>query len=167
MKNKLFLISIIIIVCSIYLVGALGSNANKNNIFTRFKLQVFEDGKPTKFFIVGDLTIYEDAGTFKVVWTDVWISPLESEKKMLLKPESNSVDDGSIKNVIVRDDHFSFEIVLEPERVMKISGTKLNNKYDYLIEGVGLWWIDLVKSNIKTEWKSVNVPIVLPYTELF
>jgi len=137
------------------------------NIFTRFKLQVFEDDKPTTFFIVGHISIFRESGRLKAHWNDVWISPLDSEKKLLLKPEFSSTDLGDIRNLVVGEGRFSFEYVLEPERVMRVSGTKQADGEDYEIQAVGLWWIDLLKNTVKTEWRPVTKPIVLPYTELF
>jgi hypothetical protein len=143
------------------------STPEEINIFTRFKLQVYEDGHPTKLFLVGHLSIYKYMNDIKVNWQDVWISSIDAEKKMMLKPESNSIVDGSIQNVIVRDGHFSFDIVLEPERVMKISGSRPKGSVVYQIEGVGSWWIDMLKKHVKTEWRNVSEPLLLPYNEIF
>jgi len=143
------------------------ASMDEGNVFTRFRLQVFEDDKPTEFFIIGDLSVYKDSRTYKATWHDVWISPMHSQKQVMLKPEHNSVDGGDIKNLVVADDHFSFDIVLEPSRVMQITGTRMSNSANYRIEGVGLWWIDVLKKSVKTEWRPVTKPVVLPYTELF
>ncbi len=143
------------------------SAKNDVNIFSRFKLQVYEDNKPTKFFIVGHISVFQESGSSQVRWSDVWISPLESEKKLMLKPEYNSTELGDIRNVVIADGRFSFEFVLEPERVMRVSGTKQAGTVDYEIQAVGLWWIDLLKKDVKTEWRPVTKPIIVPYTELF
>jgi hypothetical protein len=165
--SLLFVAWLLFVPTNYHLLGNDSSNEGEGTIFARFKLQVFEDDKPMEFFIVGHLSVYQDSRAFKASWHDVWISPMHSHKQVMLKPEHNSVDGGDIKNLIVAEDHVSFDIVLEPGRVMQITGTKLANSADYRIEGVGLWWIDLLKKSVKTEWRPVIKPIVLPYTEVF
>jgi hypothetical protein len=137
------------------------------SIFTRLKLQVFEDDKPKELYIVGDLTLSTEKGYTRVFWKDVWISTVESQKKMLLKPEFNSSDDGTISNVILKDNHFSFDLFLEPERIMKVSGTKMKYRSEYEVNGVGSFWVEMLNKHVKTEWRTITKPIILPYNELF
>lgn len=166
MKTLVSCYVLLLLSCHPHVAGQ-GLTHSDTNIFTRFKLQVFEDEKPTSFFIVGHISISQESGQFKVGWYDVWISPVHSEKKLMLKPEYSSVDLGDIRNVIVADGRFSFELLLEPERMMQVSGTRQTDGSEYQIQGVGLWWIDLLKKTVKTEWRPATKPIVLPYTELF
>ena len=92
------------------------------NIYTRLNLQIFEDGKSTENYITGYLQIYDYHGKIRVSWYDIQISPMHEQKKMLLKPEHNTTEDGSITDVIVSQDHFSFKLRLEPERILQIYG---------------------------------------------
>lgn len=144
-----------------------GNQINDVSIFTRFSLQVIEDDKPTESFIVGHLNIYQVSDIFNVSWYDVWISPIHEKGQVLLKPEYSSLDRGDIRDLSITNEHFSFTFVLDAERLMYVSGSKETGNINYKIQAIGIWWIDLLKKNVKTEWRPTSKPIVLPYNELF
>ena len=45
--------------------------------------------------------------------------------------------------------------------------SKVEESFDYSIEGGALWWIEILKRKYKTEWRKINKTIVLPYKEVF
>jgi hypothetical protein len=136
--------------------------------YEAIKLQIIEDGKPTETFLMGHLSIFSHSGKPYVIWQDIYIRPPHPSKKTFLKPEYNSVADGSITHVVVTNDHFPFDLRMAPERVMRIVGKlKDNPAMDgvlYSIEAVGIWSNPILKSRIRTEWKAVDA-IILPYRD--
>lgn len=154
----------LLVLTTLLLVPAIKADGS---IFTRFKLQVYEDGKPTEFYIVGHVAITRDAGGYTAAWQDIWISPVHQQKQMMLKPGYNSLQGGDLKNLSVAENRFSFELVLEQGRVITITGAKPAGSTEYRIEGAGTWWVDVLKKNLKTEWIPCDKPVVLPYAEVF
>ena len=139
-------------------------------ILTRFKLQIIEDGKPTENILVGNINIFDNNGKTELVWEDIYISPMHYEKKIFLKPEHNSTSGGTITDVFIGKDQISFKIKVALGRDMQIIGKKkmlFDDGTTYNIEGVGLWWNELTKTNNKIEWRSIDNEIVLPYKEIY
>ncbi|TAK56779.1 MAG: hypothetical protein EPO24_10670 [Bacteroidetes bacterium] len=133
------------------------------SIYTRFNLQIVEDDKPTRSYIVGHLDIERNVAS----WYDVYIAPMDFSKQVMLKPEFNSSDRGDIKDLSLSDGHFSFSIVLEPDRLMHVSGTLDNKTKVYQVQAIGIWWSDILQRSLKMEWIPASTPVVLPYMELF
>ena len=107
-----------------------------------------------------------------MIWDDVFIRPDHEGKRVCLKAEHNSSADGSIKDVIVNKDSFSFRIdfsgtFLGAGRTVQVVGNRKEGTYGYSVQGVGLWWSDVLNRKIKTEWRSTDKKIVLPYKEVF
>lgn len=73
---------------------------------------------------------------------------------------------------MVRKDNFSFKIKFHTmwavdERTVQIIGSKKEGQHGYSVKGMGLWWSDILNSEVKTEWLSTDKKIVLPYKEVF
>jgi len=130
-------------------------------------LDVIEDGKLTEAKYKVRITIFDYYGNIYVTWECVFISPLHEEKKMLINPFSFTTGGGSITDVKIQKDHFSFKLELTAGRVIQIIGSKKPDSFDYSIEGVGFWWSDILKRNTRTEWRSTERKILLPYREAF
>jgi hypothetical protein len=140
----------------------------KLNISVPLKLQIFEDGKATDHYIVGTLGIFDFKGKLAIFWEDVFISPLHSQKIVLLKPEHYNTTDDVFEDVVVREDSFSFTMVLMPgANRMKISGHKKPQEMYHSIGGEGLFsGIYPGDRPTKVEWRQVD-KVVLPYREVY
>lgn len=77
------------------------STTTKVNISVPLKLQIFEDDKPTENFIVGTLLITDLSGKLEIFWDNVFVSPLHSQKIVLLKPEHYYSSQDVFENIIV------------------------------------------------------------------
>lgn len=133
------------------------------SIFLHFqKMAVIEDEKQTESNLLVDLSIFDYDGKMAVIWKDIYIMP--ADKKTVLNMAQYSTEDGTITDLDIQEDHFSFNLKVTHGRIMKVIGTKKGEQYN--IEGVGLWWSDILKRKIKTEWKSVD-RIVLPYKQVY
>jgi hypothetical protein len=144
----------------------------KVSIYTRFNMEIFDDGKLSDCKMIVDLKIYDYSNEIYVIWDDVFIRPAHELKRVCLKAEHNSTQDGSIKDVRVSKDSFSFKIDFTGTfggagRTVQVVGKKEEGITAYSLQAVGLWWSDILKSTIKTEWRSTDKKILLPYKEVF
>ena len=180
MKKNLaiiLLITALVIFCSSILVIAKNIETKEViSIKTDFKMEVYEDDKLTDNLMIVELSIVElDNGSFYVSWNEVWIDPVHEYKTVIIKPVHHSTVEGSIKNVTVTKDGFSFDIDLSGEsfgkgRILQIVGKKqgsgmFGDIYD--VKGSGLWWSNIIKESIKKDLRSTDKEITLPYKKIF
>jgi hypothetical protein len=163
-----------LIVSSVLVIAETTRNmaGQKISIFTHFNMEIFEDGKLSDCKMIVDLKIYDYSNEIYVIWDDVFIRPAHELKRVCLKAEHNSTQDGSIKDVRVSKDSFSFKIDFTGTfggagRTVQVVGKKEEGTNEYSIQAVGLWWSDILNSTIKTEWRSTDKKFVLPYKEVF
>jgi hypothetical protein len=144
------------------------STGTKVNIRVPLKLQIFEDEKPTKNFIVGTLLITDLSGKLEIFWDAVFVHPLHSQKIVLLKPEHYYSRQDIFENIIINKDNFSFIMSMRPlfNRI-KISGYKNENNTFHFLKCAGIF-----KGNhpgdkpIKVEWRQVK-KVIMPYREVY
>lgn len=102
-------------------------------------------------------------------WADcqwVYITTNKTQRKNQLFLYSASTKDGSIRNVLVNQDTFSFDIALWPDRPVRFVAAGKSGTSNYKIGGAGVWAGLLNKSElVKIEWKQVT-SITLPYNTL-
>jgi len=135
-------------------------------------METIDDGKVTETKLLVHLTIYDYDNKIHVIWKHVGIAPDHERKRVCLTAWQYSTYDGSITDVTVRKDRFSFTIRFHTlfavdERTVKITGHKKPGELDYSVKGVGLWWSDILNTTVKTEWRSTNKKFILPYKEVF
>lgn len=133
------------------------------------KFAVFENGKLTDIRIVAFITTTHSQEKLYAFWRDITIRPDKGTKKIVLTSDSHGTYDNSISNVKVGKDYISFTIhtvsPLVGKRDINIVGNEKGfNTYE--ITGVGIWWSDILKETIKTEYRTVG-KIILPYNEVF
>lgn len=142
------------------------------SIFTHFNMEIIEDGKLSDSKMIVDLKIYDYNSNIHVIWDDVFIRPYHDLKRVCLKAEHNSTQDGSIKDVRLSKNSFSFKIdfsgtFLGAGRTVQVVGKREEGANEYSVQSVGLWWSDILSEKIKTEWRTTDKKIVLPYQEVF
>lgn len=179
MKKRILVISILflfLVLPSLLVIAKSTAVGEKFAIETSFKMEIFEDGEISEQKMLVDLTIIgQDSGGYYVEWNEVYIDPIHEHKVVVLIPVHHSTLDGSIKNVIVTKNGFSFVIDLSRQflgkgHTLQIVGTKkkggiIYHKYD--VKGSGLWWSEILKRSIRKELRSTDRKIILPYKEVF
>lgn len=140
----------------------------KASISVPLKLQIFEDEKPTEKFIVGTLLIADIDGKTEVFWDNVLVSPLHSQRIVLLKPEHTYSRYDIFEDVVVTQDSFSFTMVIGPQsNRIRISGRKNKGDLYHSIKGEGVFkGIYPGDKPSKVEWKQVK-KVILPYNEVY
>jgi hypothetical protein len=166
---KRYLLLFFLIVCQLILCESVYADKQEkvDTILTQFKLEEIEDGKRTDTSYIVQLSIFDYYGKPIVNWDFVSILPLHDMKKIVLGPNHRSTTNDTIRDAVVRPDHFSFKLMLTPERMMQVVGTKKGKGTEYTVEGVGIWWSEILKRKTKTEWQSTNKTIILPYKEIY
>lgn len=178
MKKRILIISIFLaclIVPSVLVIAKNTTGGENIAIFTSFKMEILNEGKLTENKMLVDLRIVNIDGdnNISVVWKHVYINPVHETKRVILKAQHFSTVSGSIYNVIVNNNNFSFVIDLSGTsfgtgRTVQVVGNKRSGLItEYDIEATALWWSDILKKKIKTEWRSTDKKIVLPYKEVF
>jgi len=140
------------------------------NIFIPFhKFEIVENGKPTDVRIIATITITDYDGKLIVFWKDITIRPENNSKKTILVSDAHSTYDDSISKVKVGKDYFSFTIHTFSLAVGKMEINIVGKKKGedrYEITGMGIWWSNILKETIKTEYRTVD-KIILPYNEVY
>lgn len=174
-KRKYSRLLTVIGVCLFYIMIASTDGADKIKIgknvriSTDVKMEIMEDGQLTENKLLVHLVIYDYKDKIHVHWDHIYIAPQHDMKQVLLKCQSYSVEDGSVYGVGANNDNFSFTIHVGRGQDIKIVGNKVKGRfiYSYSIQGVALWWSDIIKDKIKIEWRSTTKKFILPYTEVF
>lgn len=132
------------------------------------KLQIYEDAKPTDKYIVGTVLITDMHGETEIFWDNVLISPLHSQKIVLLKPEHAYSRYDLFEDIAVGQDIFSFTMVIGPQaNRICISGRKNSDDLYHTIKGEGIFrGIYAGDRPVKVEWKQVK-QVSLPYRDVY
>lgn len=178
--RKLILILSIALVSLIFLsVLPFAKTATPRDRFTlktHFNMEILDDGRVSDNIMLVELTIIEqDRGDFYVGWNEVYINPVHEQRTVILKPFHHSTLEGSIKNVTVTRNAFSFVIDLSQQfggkgRTLQIVGKRKEGSFifdEYDVKGSGLWWSEILNESIRKELRSTDKKIVLPYKEVF
>ena len=64
----------------------------------------------------------------------------------------------TITNLKVSKNSFQFTLYYDTKSPLKIIGTEKEG--DYHIEGIGLWWDDILKKEVNIKWYSIHT---IPY----
>jgi hypothetical protein len=145
------------------------SESTKNEtvaIIDTLRLEVIVDGQLFEEKMVVTLQVHNING-LSVNWKHVYIKPDHNKKGVLLRAGHFSTTEGSIKDVIVTKDSFSFDIHPSPRETVQIIGTKNTGKSSYDIQGVGLVYLTTLDKLTKVEWRSTDKKFILPYKEVF
>ncbi len=144
------------------------SVGKRTPISVPLKLQVFEDGKPTENFIVGTLLITDIKGKVEIFWDNVFISPLHSQRIVLLKPEHSYSRYDIFEDIVINQGSFSFTMVIGPQaNRIQISGRKNEGDLYHSVKGEGMFKGTYPgEKPIKIEWKQVK-KVLLPYSEVY
>lgn len=140
----------------------------KLSISAPLRLQIFEDEKPTDKFIVGTVLITDIGGKTEVFWDNVLVSPLHSQKIILLKPEHAYSRYDFFEDIAVGQDSFSFTMVIGPQsNRIRISGHKDAGALYHTMKGEGIFkGIYPGDKPVKVEWRQVK-KVILPYKEVY
>lgn len=175
MKKRILIISIFLvclIVPSVLLIAKNTAAGEKVAIKTYFHMDILNDGKLTENKILVELRILSDGSKVYADWNHVYIDPVHETKTVILKAQHFSTLEGSIKNVIINKESFSFTIDLSltplgTGRTVQVVGNKKNKQNGYDVEATALWWSEILKRKLKTEWRSTDNKIILPYKEIY
>ena len=174
LKKRIWITLVLLACLLVSSVIAIAKNTTDGkNIFisTYLKIEILNDGKLSDNKMLVDLRIINVDGNddISVDWSHVYINPVHESKKVVLKAQHFSTVNGLIKNVVVNDNNFSFVLYFLPTpftelRTMQVVGNKKGGLYD--VEATALWWSDILNRKIKTEWRTTDKKIVLPYKEV-
>lgn len=170
-KSAISIFVFCLIVPSMLIIAETLKTGEKVSIFTHFNMEIIDDGKLTDNQMLADLHIFNYRGRTHVVWNHVYIDPQHDLKKVILKAQHYSTQEGTISEVVVSKNHFSFKIdvstALFPGRTVQVVGNRSEDSHKYSIEGTALWWSYILNRKIKTEWRTTDKKIMLPYKEVF
>lgn len=138
------------------------------NISVPLKLQIYENDKPTEHYMVGTLLITNSGGDQLIFWDNVFISPLHSQKIVLLKPEHYNSTDDVFEDISITENDFSFTIVMPPyANRIRITGHKKSGQIYHSIKGEGLFKEQYPGDKpARIEWRQVG-KVILPYREVY
>jgi len=134
------------------------------------KIEIFDDGKISPHKIIANFFFFQEKnGLWQGQWEHIYIAPDDQAKDVLLKIEKFSTAEGTIQNFQKFDGGCSFDI---------IAGQDFGNrKYQTVIKengsmpeviGSALWYSELLRKQIKIEWKSTDkLYFELPYNKVF
>jgi len=142
-------------------------NVSIVGIRENFKMEIMDDGQLSEDKMIVTLEILGNIYKPYVVWNHVYIKPIHDEKRVILKAQHFSTVEGSIKDVIVNKDSYSFMIFWGVGRSIQVVGSKKRGQDNYSIEASALWWSEILNRKIKMEWRSTDKKFVLPYREVF
>jgi hypothetical protein len=96
----------------------------------------------------------------------VLITTNKAQRSQQLFLFSASTEEGNIKNLMIDQDTFSFDIALWPDRPLRVVAAGKAGTNNYKIGASGLWSGLLKKSEfIKVEWRQIP-SITLPYNTI-
>jgi len=134
------------------------------------KIEIFDEGKINSHKIIANFFFIQDKdGSWQGQWEHIYIAPNDEEKDVLLKIEKFSTVEGTIQNFQKFNGGCSFDM---------LAGQDFGNrKYQIVIKekgsmpevaGSALWYSELLKKQIKIEWKSTDkLYFELPYNKVF
>jgi len=172
-RRLITFVSLTCLIISSALVIAQKTTAGEEvGINTYFKMEILDDGKLTENKMLVELRMFSNGSNIYADWNHVYIAPVHETKTVILKAQHFSTLEGSIKNVIVNENSFSFVIDLSltplgAGRTVQVVGIKKEGQNDYNVEGTALWWSEILKRKLKTQWRTTDKKFVLPYKEVF
>ncbi len=134
------------------------------------KIEIFDDGKISPHKIIANFFFFQEKdGSWAGQWEHIYIAPNDEAKDVLLKIEKFSTAERTIQNFQKFNDGCSFDM---------LAGQDFGNrKYQIVIKengsmpevtGSALWYSELLKNQIKIEWKSTDkLYFELPYNKVF
>lgn len=146
----------------------------ENYLNGHYYLESIVDGKPDDTKRIVNLKIqvpYQKDSKISVFWDGVIFYPVAELKKVKLNAEHYSIKEGTIKDVVLGKNYFSFRIHLPPlfalERSLQIMGERKEGETKYTLTGSSIRTSDLLNRPMKVKWKSVNKDhFVLPYNKI-
>jgi hypothetical protein len=134
-------------------------------------MTVFENGRDSEKKMLGHIRIGGNRQEDRVVqFSFVYIFPVHETKEVALQVRHYSTSEGTIKDVKVNKNGFSFTIDVTDTPAglgtggnMKVVGTRKQNMFDYSVNAKGIWWNSLLDRKVETEWRLMSNEIVLPY----
>ncbi len=154
-------------ISSVLCVGQIPEIDSRVAISETFRMETIEDEKLSELKLIVTLQIFGHIHEPYVVWNHVCIEPDHDKKRVLLRAGHFSVEAGTVKNVIVDEDSFSFQIHPSLSETMQIVGTKNAGESGYSVQGVGLVYLRTVSKRTKMEWQSTDRKFILPYKEVY
>ncbi len=131
-----------------------------------FKMEIMNDGQLSEDKMIVTLEILGSIYEPYVTWNHVYIKPIHDEKRVVLKAQHFSTEEGSIKDVRVTQNSFSF-VIDHIGRTVQVVGNKKAGQSKYDVEASALWWSEILNRKIKMEWRSTDKKFMLPYKEVF
>jgi hypothetical protein len=137
-------------------------------------MEVLENGCDSEKKMLGHIRIkgYRRADT-GIEFNSVYIFPVHETKEVALQVRHYSTSEGTIKDVKVNKDGFSFtiDVIDTPDGLrtggnMKVVGRRKHNIFGYSVNAKGIWWNSILDRKVETEWRSINKKIVLPYKQV-
>lgn len=170
MKKYISIISASLLSLTVFSLLVAAENTKSDSIVgirENFKMEIIDDGQMSENRMIVTLGILGNIHEPYVRWNHVYIKPIHEEKRVLLKAQHFSTVDGSIKDVIVNKNSFSFTIFWGERRIAQVVGSKKRDQDNYSIEASALWWSEILKRKIKMAWRSTDKKFTLPYKEVF
>ena len=163
-KALIVVLSIVLSAFSLFITPSLKAEINFG--FPRkFVLDVYKNGEITDEKMIVYLTVQMNSGRYYVNWKNILFKPMSGFKKVWVSPNSFSSNEGTIINIKIGEDWFSFDLKASDDTLIKVFGNK-KNQMDYHLEGV-YFFMDYYGKKVKQEWKSIDkTSISLPFSEV-
>ncbi len=134
------------------------------------KIEIFDNGKLSPHKMIANFFFFQEKdGSWQGQWEHIYIAPNDDAKDVLLKIEKYSTVEGTIQNFQKFNDGCSFD--------MSVGQDFGDRKYQIVINengsmpevnGSALWYSEVLKSQIKLEWRSTDkLYFELPYNKVF
>lgn len=167
---SIIIVSLCLTIPSVLLAKYSRRHGVKLPILTSFKLEIIRDGKLSDNKMLVNLEIWELNDTLCILWSDVCIAPLHDRKKVFLNPRHFSSLQGSIKNVSVGPNGFSFRLDYAEGHGLTadVVGKKREGQNGYSVKASAMdFRTDVAHGKAPEIWQSTDKMIVLPYKEVF
>jgi hypothetical protein len=159
MKQRLFLIFMALLILTLNSHLVLGGEII---LIPYYKFEFIDNGKPSGVKGIAEIKIYDLGDKFLAQWRGVLVEPVENSKQIRLSNSTYTTENGSISNVEVDGNHFSFIV----ENRFNIVGKKKKSAEGYDISGIGLICDLILNDTIKREMRTID-KIILPYNEVY
>ena len=122
-------------------------------------MKVFNDGLPSDDTLFVSLKIYSDQGEIRAKWKHAYYK-LFDETGIGVRIQQFSTSNDTITDLELKKDRFEFTLHYDLKSPLKVVGNRIGESYH--VEGVGLWWSENSKKNVKIRWCSVDQLNITP-----
>ena len=134
-------------------------NKKEIDIVATFQMKVFIDGLPSDDTLFVTLKIYSVQGEIRAKWAHAYYK-LFDETGIGVRFQQFTTANDTITELEVNENKFAFTLHYDVKSPLKIVGNRIGDSYH--VEGVGIWWKENFRKNVKVRWCSVDQLNITP-----